>query len=156
MVVMRIATLCGCAMALGGCLALPDTPRAYTALPSTAVSNAALPPVVVPGQVLRASLGRTSAGVNPSDDLLSSERARIAWAPLQPDELALPSTPAAHSASAIKAGGASDPASTSSVSMPTKGSARPGADAQSYDREATMDRLEKEGRKDAKPICGGC
>jgi len=153
MAVMRIVVLCGCGLALGGCLPLVSNPQTYAAPPPMAVSDAALPPVTVPGQVLQAGLGATGGGVNPSDDLLTSERARAAWGDQRPSELARPPSLAAHTASASRM---PDPVSTASVSQPTKDAARHSADPQSYDREAAMDRLEKEAQKDAKPICSGC
>ena len=153
MVVMRIAVLCGCGLALGGCLPLMSEPQTYASPSPMAVSDAALPPVMVPGQVLQAGLGGMGGGVNPSDDLLKSERARAAWGAQRPFELALPPSLAAHTASASRM---TDPTSKASVLQPAKGVARHSVDPQSYDREATMDRLEKEGQKDAKPICSGC
>lgn len=153
MVIVRIAVLGGLGLMLGGCLSLTDAPRAYSALQPPAVSDSPLPPVVVPGQVLTAGLGATGTGVNPSDELTTSQRQRSAWEALHPSELAQPPSFASHTASA---NGATDPISTASVSKPAKVRARRDADPQSYDREATMDRLVKEGRKDAKPICGGC
>ncbi len=148
MVVMRIAVLCGCGLALGGCLSLPDTPRAFSSLPLTAVSNGPLPPVTEPGQILRPDLGRTSASVDPSDDLRSSERARVAWAPLYPKDFVLRSSTAARVAS--------EQTKAANTMQPSKTVIGRAARTQPYDRERAMDRLEREGQRGAKPICGGC
>lgn len=148
MVVMRIAVLCGCGLALGGCLSLPNTPRAYSSFSPLTVSDAPLPPVTQPGQLLKPSLGRTAAGVDPSNDLRSSERARVAWAPLYPKDFALRSSQAPHFAS--------EPTTTASTAQASRANIRRAARAQPYDRERAMDRLEREGRRDAKPICSGC
>jgi hypothetical protein len=154
MVVMRITVLCGCGLALGGCLSPVAHTGSYTALPPVVVSDAtSLPPVTEPGQLLNRDLGRTSAGVNPSDDLRSSERARVAWSPLHPNDLVSPPSFAAHTASG---GMASNPAHTVSTTQPSKIGGRRAAQAQSYDPEKAMDRLERDGRRDAKPICSDC
>jgi hypothetical protein len=149
MVVMRIAVLCACGLALGGCLSPVAYTGSYAALPPLAASDAApLPPVTEPGQLLKPNLGRTAAGADPADDLRSSERARIAWSPLEPKVLARAPTLAAH--------GVPDPTKTASITQSSKTGVRRAARAQSYDREKAMDRLEREGRQNARPICGGC
>ena len=155
MVLMRIAVLCGCGLALGGCLSPMAHTGAYTALQPLAASAVALPPVTAPGQLLKPGLGRTAGGANPLDDLRSSERARMAWAPIHPDKLPAPPSLAAHPA-ALMGAGSINPAGAAAVSTPAQGGTARGAETTSYDREAIMNRLEKEGRKDAKPICGGC
>ena len=88
MVVTRIALLCGCGLALGGCLSPTAQTGSYTALSPVVASNVAVQPVVEPGQLLNPELGRVAGGVNPSDDLRSSERARAAWRVQRPSELA--------------------------------------------------------------------
>jgi hypothetical protein len=155
MVLMRIAVLCGCGLALGGCLSTMAHTGAYTALQPTVDSDAALPPVTEPGQLLKPGLGRTAGGANPLDDLRSSERARMAWAPIHSDKLPPPPSLAAHPA-ALTGAGSINPAGTAALSTPAQGGAARGAETTSYDREAIINRLVKEGRKDANPICGGC
>lgn len=162
----RIGALGAVCLLMSGCSQLLNVPTAYTSLPRDAeiarsplpsdVSEGPLPPVVMPGQVRVSAFGQAGTGVDPSAVLRASASARAAWTPLKPAELALPPALAAHSADARTAAGAVDPTSTASVSTSSKGDPRRGATMQSYDRKATMDRLEKEGRKDAKPICEGC
>jgi hypothetical protein len=156
MVATRIAVLCGCGLALGGCLSPMTQTASYASLPSMTVTSGAMPPVVEPGQLLRPNLGRVSAGVNPSEDLRSSERARVAWAPLDPYHGALPPSVAAQATHFSGGTGAIGSADAVGPSKVARGGADREAKPSSYDREATMDRLEKEGRKDAEPICGGC
>ena len=154
MVVMRIVVLCGCGLVLGGCLSPVAHTGSYVSLPPlAAVDGAPLPPVVEPGQLLKPDLGRTTAGVNPSDDLRSSERARVAWTPMHPRDFTLLSSSTGYAASNAAVSG-----STSSVriTQPSKVGDRRLAHAQPYGRERTMDRLEREGQRDARPICGGC
>ena len=153
MVVMRIAVLCG--LVLGGCLSPVAHTGSYVALPPplAAVDAAPLPPVVEPGQLLRPGLDRTAAGVNPSDDLWSSERARVAWTPMHPKDFTLLSSSTAYAASNAAVLGSTR---TVRVTQPSKIGVRRLAHAQPYGRERTMDRLEREGQRDAKPICGGC
>ena len=149
MVVMRIVVLCGLGTTLGGCLSPTAHTGSYAALPPVIVSDVApLPPVGEPGQLLSPGLGRAAAGVNPSGDLQASERDRVAWTPLQPKVFARAPTLSAHVAP--------DPAKTASITQPSKTGVRHAGQAQTYDREKAMDRLEREGRQDAKPICGGC
>ena len=154
--VTRIVVLCGCCLALGGCLSPAGTTRSYTALSPMAVSNDALQPVVEPGQLLNPNLGRTRAGVNPSDDLLKSQRARAAWQDQRLSELTLPPSMSAQTGSAGAGGGSLGIASTNSTASPTKRGTRRGAEAQPYNAETAMDRLERDGHRDAKPICSGC
>ena len=154
MVVMRIAVLCGCGLALGGCLSPAAHTGSYVSLPPLAAVDAApMPPVVEPGQILKPGLGKTAAGVNPSDDLRSSERARVAWAPMHPRDFTLLSSSTAYAASNAAV---SSSTRTVRVTKPSKGGVRRLAHVQPYGRERTMDRLEREGQRDAKPICGGC
>lgn len=161
--ILALGTMCSL---MSGCSHLLNVPTAYTSLPRQAVvtpsslpedvSNASLPPVVVPGQVRTSTLRQTSIGVDPSAALRASTNARAAWMPLKPHELTRPPAFVAGSGSAKAAAEPADPTSTGSVSAQAKDNRRQGAVVQSYDREATMDRLEREGRKDAKSICGGC
>lgn len=161
MVVMRIAVLCGLGAALGGCLSPAQTSTSYTALTyrdraPKAVLNAPLPAVVEPGQPLRSGLGRNSSGVNPIAELSASERARAAWEPQRPSELALHSRPLVHAANAPRLGNAPDPSSTASVSPRAKSGASRSAGEGTYDALAAMDNLERSGQRAAKPICSGC
>ena len=161
MVVLRIAVLCGLGAALGGCLSPAETAPAYSALsyadpsPKVVWDQASLA-TVEPGQLLRSDLGRTGSGTDPIANLSASERTRTAWGAQHPSELALPLWPSARSVDVVKSSKASDPLSTASVSKPARDGGRRGVDPRSYDREAAMDRLEKEARQDAKPICSGC
>ena len=161
MVVLRIAVLCGLGAALGGYLSPAETAPSYSALsyadpsPKVVWSQASLA-AVEPGQLLRSDLGRTGLGADPIANLSSSERARAAWGAQNPSELALSLRPAARSVGAAKPSKTPDPTSTASLSKPAKGGGHRVVDPQAYDREATMDRLEKEAQKDAKPICSGC
>jgi hypothetical protein len=153
MVVIRSAVLCGCGLLLGGCLSPTAQTGSYTALSPVAVADGAVQPVLEPGQLLDPELGRTAGGVNPSDDLRSSERARAAWRVQRPSELALPPSFAAHSASAAQV---TDPVRTASVSAPAKGRTRRGIEAPTYNANEAMDRLEATGQRVTKPICSGC
>lgn len=148
MVVMRIAVLCGCGLTLGGCLSPMAQTGSYTALSPVAVQ-----PVVEPGQLLNPELGKAAGGVNPSDDLRSSERARAAWRVQRPSELALPPSFAAHSANAAQV---TDPVRTASVSVPAKSRTQRSTEAPAYNANEAMDRLEATGRRVTKPICSGC
>ena len=152
----RIVVLCGCGLALGGCLSPAGTTGSYTALPAVAVSSDALQPVTEPGQLLNPDLGRTRGGVNPTDDLLKSQRARAAWQDQRPSELALPPSMTAQTGSAGTGASALGLASTNSSAAPPNKSARRGAEAQPYNAETAMDRLERDGHRDAKAICSGC
>jgi hypothetical protein len=153
MVATRIALLCGCSLALGGCLSPTAQTGSYTALSPVAVANVAVQPVIEPGQLRDPELGRVAGGVNPSDDLRSSERARAAWRVQRPSELALPPSFAAHSANAAQV---TDPVRTASVSVPAKGRARRDIEAPAYNANEAMDRLEAKGQKVTPPICSGC
>lgn len=151
---------------MGGCSHLLNVPTAYTSLPDdTAVASSSLQldgssgsmlPVVAPGQFRGSIVGPAGTLVDPSAVLRASVKARAAWTPLKPAELALPPALAVRSLGAKASVEAADLTSIASASAPTEGKALRYVVAQSYNREAAMDRLEKKGRADAKPICTGC
>lgn len=112
--------------------------------------------VVVPGQFRGTATVPAGALVDPDSALRASINARAAWAPLKPAELALPPALAARSLGAGSSVESADPTSTASVFASADGKVRRDVGTHSYDREAAMDRLEKKGRADSKPICTGC
>jgi hypothetical protein len=156
MVVLRIAVLCGGALALGGCLARGETSGINAAQTALVVSDAALPPSPEPGQILKPGLGGARGGIDPSAELKTSQRARVAWAPLRPDRLSQPPAMAAHPTNLTGMSESADPAGTASVTPTGQSAVRRGAAAPVNDREAAMDRLEREGHRDSKAICSGC
>lgn len=156
MVVLRVAVLCGCGLALGGCLSNGGTPGVGAGAAPLAVSSVALPPTTEPGQLLKPGLGGIRGGVNPSAELLDSERARVAWSPLQPDRLNRPPTLSAHSANLLGPGDARDPTGTASVTPAARSGTRTGTGSPARDAEAALDRLQREGHRDGQAVCQGC
>jgi hypothetical protein len=156
MVVLRIAVLSGCGLALGGCLSAPQTAGVSATTTSLAVSDAALPPTSEPGRPLKPGLGRNRGGVNPSAELTSSMRARVAWAPLRPDQLSQKPAFVTPSANLSGSDPTAAPAGTASVTPAAKSDFKRGSAPPARNSEAAFDRLERESRQDAKPICSGC
>jgi hypothetical protein len=155
MVVLRIAVLCGCGLALGGCLSSQGPSASLVSSAPLAVSTGALPPSNEPGRLLKPGLASAGGGVNPGAELSSSERARVAWAPLRPDLLNRPAGFAAQTQAPDSTRGMAEPSGTASVPAAARDVARRGP-PQTPNTDAAMDRLEQEGRRDAKPICTGC
>lgn len=166
--VSRIAVLGLVLFTASACSRLPSVPTAYSSLPAVsigpnaalragpspvapAVAAAALPAIRIPGTALAHGAEdpaeRRAGRVNPTDILAASTRARLAWQTLRPTELTRPSFIVNR-----------DALERSVVETGTVGAGRPVAkvEAPTYDREAMMARLEKEGRFAAKPICSGC
>ena len=150
------------------CSRLPSVPTAYSSLPpvapahelartvtsptapslaETAVPEAALPAIRIPG----AGLGHGVAtgggqGVNPTDVLEASARARLSWTVMRPAELTRPlfMDRALVRSSVAETGALAADRPAARAAAPT------------YNREVVMDRLEQDGRRAAKPICSGC
>lgn len=166
MIAKRIAVLGTVCLLMGGCSQPMNVPTTYSSLPIAAAAEptvtvsddpqASLPPVVVPGQMRASALSQVRPGVDPNAVLQASAAARAAWVPLKPADLTLPAAVTSRSAPPRGNGAAGDPSSTASVfaSVGTAVPQRPGAE--SYDREAVMDSLVREGRRDARPICDRC
>ncbi|CAA2159044.1 hypothetical protein MBRA_04280 [Methylobacterium brachiatum] len=146
--VRRMAAL-GLVLVTGACARLPNVPTAYSALPRTVSSGAAvpaatvpeapveapaaLPRIVIPGTLTVPVTAFEPRGLNPNAVLDSSRRSRMTWEALHPGDLLKPPALAA----------AGQPAPS-------------GAAPRTYDREAMMDRLLKGGRNAAGGICSGC
>jgi hypothetical protein len=146
--VRRMAAL-GLVLVTGACARLPNVPTAYSALPRTVSSGAAvpaatvpeapveapaaLPRIVIPGTLTVPVAVFEPRGLNPNAVLDSSRRSRMTWEALHPGDLLKPP--------ALAAAGQPAPA---------------GAAPRTYDREAMMDRLLKGGRNAASGICSGC
>ncbi len=142
---------------------MPNVPTAYSSLPpltveraaglkavpNPAVPVAALPVIRIPGTALAHGGSGESRGpqVNPLDVLAASTRARLAWQTLSPQEMARPSFVVNRDAVARLGVGETG-------AIGGKGTVQ--FETRSYNREAMMQRLEKEGRGAAKPICSGC
>ncbi|CAM2915935.1 hypothetical protein JHFBIEKO_0735 [Methylobacterium mesophilicum] len=145
--VKRIAVL-GMLLSAGACSRLPNVPTAYSALPRTPASVAAvpvvatpeapaeavaaLPRIVIPGTMTIPVPAFEPRGLNPGAALDSSRRSRLAWEALRPADLLRPP---------VLAAGRSAPST-----IP----------AQTYDRDAAMERLLKGGHAAASGICSGC
>ncbi|MGH1575185.1 hypothetical protein ACRAWG_36730 [Methylobacterium sp. P31] len=156
MVVLRIAVLSGCGLMLGGCLSAPNAVDAFAPATPLAVSDAALPPTSEPGRLLKSGLGENRGGLNPTAELTSSVRARVAWEPLRPDRLSQQPTFAAHSANFRGADTMADPAGTASLTPAAKSGLKRGSAPPARNGEEAFVRLEREGHRDAKSICSGC
>jgi len=119
-----------------------------------AISNSALPPSYEPGRLLKPGLG-AGGGIDPTAQLDASVRDRAAWAPLRAgpiDRSAIVDTRNARRVGPAEATGLNGMAS-----MPPAGDDdRRGVPAPIRSQDATMDRLERAGRRTAKPICGDC
>ncbi|WP_091720337.1 hypothetical protein [Methylobacterium phyllostachyos] len=111
-----------------------------------AVPAAALPAIGIPGTARVHEAEVPGQRVNPTDVLAASTRARLAWRTLHPAELTRPSFVVNRNAFA----GVTETGAIEAGKPVAK------IEARSYDREAMMTRLEKEGRSAAKPICSGC
>lgn len=157
--VARIAVVGLILLTASACSRMPNVPTAYSSLPpltvvhdkaltAPAVPEAALPAIRIPGTALVHGDEVPGERVNPTDVLAASARARLSWQVLRPTELTRPSFVV--NRSAVARLGVDE---TGAV-----GAGKPGAkiETQTYDREAMMARLEKEGRHAAKPICSGC
>ncbi|MCJ2073924.1 hypothetical protein MKK75_34910 [Methylobacterium sp. J-030] len=166
--VSRIAVLGFILLTAGACSRLPNVPTAYSSLPglrsehdaalkavpgpvAPAVPAAALPVIRIPGTALARGAESPGEGqgarVNPTDVLAASARARLGWQILRPTELTRPAFVRNRDALARSV------AETGTIDA---GKRIASFEVSSYDREAMMARLEKEGRRAAKPICTGC
>lgn len=158
--VSRIAVLGLILLTASACSRMPNVPTAYSSLPaltveheagpkvvpSPAVPEAALPVIRIPGTALAHGTEENQGPrVNPLDVLATSTRARLAWQTLHPTVLARPS-----SVASSRAGG--QVAETGAIG----GKSAVPAETRSYNREAMMRSLEKEGKRAARPICSGC
>ena len=163
MVFLRLAAGCGALLLVSGCSHLLRAPAQYTSLPvspalpgerspTTDLPDAALPAVVIPGQPLTTPTRPRAGAVEPYTALRQSERARMAWRELRPDDLMkLDRTDFARS----KNTDGDKPLSTGSVPRSTEPSSIPpgGGD---QDREKSMSDLLDRGGRSMGTICSKC
>ena len=168
--VSRIAVLGLILVTASACSRLPNVPTAYSSLPAVtpghdavvkaipspvapAAPVAALPVIRIPGTALaRGAEDIEGARVNPTDVLAASTRARLAWQTLRPTDLTRRSFIVNREAlerSVVETG-------TVGADKSVVGKRVAAVETPTYDREAMMARLEREGRFAAKPICSGC
>lgn len=169
MVGKRIAALGAVLLLASACSRPPIGPTTYSALPAVTVAsistqpvtrpvalderNATLPSVAIPGTSKVRAEESGFPGVNPTAVLEASMRTRMAWRTLHPADLLKPPALAARSVGAdVAETGATSVAKDRGMSKP----ASTAAVALTYNREAKMDRLVKEGRAAATSICSGC
>lgn len=163
--VSRVAVLGLILLSASACSRLPNVPTAYSSLPSMTVARdaglkevvrpaapavpaAALPVIRIPGTALAHEDAVPGQRVNPTDVLAASARARLAWQTLRPAELTRPTFVV--NRDAVARLGVGETGAVGGGGRVAK------SETLSYDREAMMSRLEKEGRSAAKPICSGC
>lgn len=162
MVFTRLAAACSALLLVSGCSHLLQAPAQYAALPVSSSSpatvgsgaerpDAALPLVVIPGQLLAAPGRRRGSTVEPHAALQQSARARLAWKELRPTDLLKP--PLIES---MRAALADEPGATASLPSSGRGGAANPAAPATQDREKSMSHLLDQGGAPAKTICDRC
>jgi len=82
-------------------------------------------------------------------------RESAAWEQLEPKDLSNAQAPVAARSRHSTFSGALEPTATNSLSS-GEAPSRPKTQSENYDRVGTMNRLVKDGKEAAKPICSGC
>jgi hypothetical protein len=152
MTLKRGALGCSILICLGGCSHLLSAPTQYSSLPLAppSASLADATPVDVPGRLLFSPSRTRGANLEPFAALQRSSSDRLERDDSRSDEVS------AQTQSRHKAGSAVEPSYTASVPDALGSSVRRQGASGNYNRETTMNRLVRDGKVAARPICSGC